>query len=386
MNRFISRLFLPLFLVAFVTVVATGCGSEADTSEATPDAEAAAEPAAAAPEGRTARVSVAVVERSSFVEVTPITGTLSAPNDAMLSSQSAGTVTELVSLGSRVNEGDVIARLDDRLIRAALEQARAGLESAESQARLAEDSFRRQEPLYQDSIISAIEYENVLSARNQARAALSQAEAAVAQAEQQLEYTFIRAPFGGSVESREVEKGEQVLPGTPIARVVNTRQLKVTAGVPEAFSGDIRRGSPAQVVVKALDAQPIDAVIAFAGSVVDPRNRTFSIEIDLDNTSGDMKPAMIVDVFVTRRVLEDQVVIPQTSILRDENGSSVYLAVDSAEGTVTERRAIQLGPSYQGRTVVTSGLESGDRVITTGQTLVAEGDLVEIANAMALAN
>jgi len=378
MNRLISRISLPLLLVAFLVA---GCGSDPAPEGDSSSSDAAAETTnASTPEVRTARVSVAVVERSTFEEIVPITGTLSAPNDAILSSQAAGTVTELAALGSRVAEGDVIARLDDRLIRAALEQARAGLASAESQARLAEDSFRRQEPLYQDSIISAIEYENVLSQRNQARAALNQAEAAVAQAEQQLEYTFIRAPFGGTVESREVERGEQVMPGSPIARVVNTQRLKVTAGVPEAYAAEIRRGSPVTVSVKALNSEPVQAQIAFAGSVVDPRSRTFSIEIELNNTSGDMKPAMIVDVFVTSRVLTEQVVIPQTSILRDENGSSVYLAVDSAEGTITERRPIELGPSYQGRTVITSGLEAGERVITTGQTLVAEGDLIEIAN------
>lgn len=376
MNRFISRITLPLFLVALVAV---GCSPDADPVDSSAEGEAPVEVAAVTPDARTARVSVVEVTRSSFQEIIPITGTLMAPNDAMLSSQAAGTVTKLVEIGSRVEEGDVIARLDERLVRAALEQARAGFTSAESQAQLAEDSYRRQAPLYQDSIISAIEYENVLSARNQARAALSQAEATVAQAEQQWEYTFIRAPFAGTVESREVEAGEQVMPGTPVARLVNTRQLKVTAGVPEAFAADVRRGSPAQVTVKALNMSTVDAVISFAGGVVDPRSRTFNIEIELNNPNGDMKPAMIVDVLVTRRVMDDQVVIPQTSILRDENGSSVYLAVDTSDGPITERRAIELGPSYQGQTVVTSGLEAGDRVITTGQTLVAEGDSIEIA-------
>jgi len=89
---------------------------------------------------------------------------------------------------------------------------------------------------------------------------------------------------------------------------------------------------------------------------------------------------MIADLKITRRVLENQIVIPQTTILRDENGSSVYLAVSGNGGKMAERRSIELGPSYSGRTVIVNGLSQGDEIIIAGQMSVTEGDKIEVAN------
>jgi len=381
MNRF-STLLPALVLTGLLL---SGC-SGTDTPEngetpAMPAAEATSNGGnGAASAARTVRVSTMVLEPTTFQEIIPITGSVSAPEDASLSAQAAGTLTSLVEVGTRVAEGDVVARLDDRLIRAALDQARANLESVESQASLAEETWRRQEPLYRDSIISALEFENVTTQRNQARAALAQANAAVAQAEQQFENTYIRAPFPGTVEERFANAGEQVMPGSPVARIVNTRNLKVVAGVPEVYAADIRVGSAVHLSFRAYGDASREETISFVGSVINPQSRTFSIEVAIDNRSGVLKPAMIADLKITRRVLEDQIVIPQTAILRDENGSSVYLTVSGDDGRIAERQAIEPGPSYAGQTVVLQGLSVGDEIIIAGQTSVAEGDKVEIAN------
>ena len=378
MSRKLPILFLSLALASFLL---TGCSDSTNGQDPEPGSEAVStSPASGAVQSRTVRVTTMTIEPGTFEDIVPITGSVMAPQDASLSAQAAGTLTEIAESGTRLAEGDVVARLDDRLIRAALEQARASLSSAKSQARLAEETFRRQEPLYQDSIISALEYENVLTQRNQALSVLAQAEAAVAQAEQQLENTLVRAPFPGVIEERFAERGEQLMPGTPVARIVNTRVLKVVAGVPETFAADIRTGTPVDLSFRAYSEGDRTETVSFVGSVINPQNRTFQIEINIDNPSGILKPAMIADVKLTRRVLTDQVVIPQTAILRDENGTSVYLAVESDGRTIAQRRSIELGPSYAGRTVVSSGLSFGDHVITAGQTSVAEGDQISIAN------
>jgi membrane fusion protein (multidrug efflux system) len=374
-----KRTLFAFLLLLTPALFVAGC-SDPSNAENGGDPEATATGSSESPSQRIIRVSVLDMTPSTFEEIVPITGSVTAPQDASLSAQSAGTLLELTEVGTRVAEDDVVARLDDRLIRAGLEQARANLASAESQARLAEESWRRQEPLYQDSIISALEFENVLTQRNQARSFLAQAQAAVTQAEQQLENTIVRAPFAGTVEERFAEKGEQVMPGSPIVRIVNTRNLKVTAGVPETYAADIRRGSSVGISFRAYNGPDRRGTVSFVGSVINPQNRTFQIEIDLDNPDGILKPAMITDVKLTRRKLEGQMVIPQTSVLRDETGTSVYVVEMDGSNTVAQRRIVTLGASYQGQTVVTAGLSAGDRVITAGQTAVADGDQVTVAN------
>lgn len=383
-----NRISIPLPALLVVALLFAGCSgaSDSDTPESadTPSQQASAQETGASNgspgTGRTVRVGTRVMQPSTFEEIIPITGSVTAPEDASLSAQSAGTLTQLAEVGTRVGEGDVVARLDDRLVRAALDQAKANLVSVESQAQLAEETWRRQEPLYSDSIISALEFESVTTQRNQARAALAQAEAAVAQAEQQYENTFIRAPFPGTVEERFANPGEQVMPGAPVARVVNTRNLKVVAGVPETYAADIRPGTKVLLSFRAYSDDTREETVSFVGSVINPQSRTFSIEVAISNAGGILKPAMIADLKVTRRVLENQMVIPQTSILRDENGTSVYVAVEDGGQLVADRKPIRLGPSYAGMTVVADGLVSGDEVIVTGQTSVTEGDIVLVAN------
>ena len=376
MKTSLHHRFRPFFLagVLFVALLLPGCAGS-DNAEAPPEAEVAPEQTR-----RTVRVETIVVEPTEFVDVVEITGAVETPEDATLSAQTAGTVRALAPLGESVVKGQTVARLDASLARAAVEQARALVEMAEAQYAFAEDTYRRQEPLYRDSIISALEFENIRTQKNQALAQLNQARAALAQAEEQLGYTRITAPFSGTVEAHLVEVGEQVMPGTPVARVVDARTVKVAAGVPERYALDIRKGAPVEVGFNAYGIPRRQAAVTFVGNVINPSNRTFPIEIVLDNGEEVLKPEMIAKVFVTRARLEDQLVVPQTAVLLDENGTTLFVVERTPEGPIARRRTVELGPSYGKRTVITEGLNPGDEVIVVGQSKVTDGDIVEIVS------
>lgn len=325
---------------------------------------------------RQIRVESVVLQPTGFEDVIQQTGAVEANDDATLSAQSGGTIESLVRLGSRVAKGNVLARLDSELVLATLEQARAQLEVARAQYALADGLFRRQEPLYRDSIISDLEFDNVRSQRIQAQAEVSRTEATVRQVEKQLENTRITAPFGGTVEQHFVEEGEQVLPGSPVLRLVNTRRIRIAAGVPERYAGEVVAGNPVRVRFQAAGIEERTGTVGFASQVVDPDNRTFRVEVNLSNEDGRLKPAMIANLQITRARLEDRLVVPQTAVLRDENAQSVFV-VTRTDGTArAERRTVTTGASFGGRVVIESGLEPGDEVIVVGQTIVTEGDQV----------
>ncbi len=373
------RMFKYLSLNALIlssTLLVASCGDSGDAAMAEPTQTTT-------PGVRTVQVETIRVEPTRFEDMIALIGVVESPRDAILSAQSTGTLIRKSELGAELRQGAIVAQIDAVLISAALDQARANLASTQARAALSEDIFRRQEPLYADSIISALEYEQLQSNLNSDRAQLNQAEALVAQAEKQLENTYVRAPFGGRVEEVFVERGEQVMPGAQIVRLVDTENLKIKAGVPERYAIDIRKGTPVTIVFKAYGVGERAGEITFVGSVIDPQNRSFAIEVALANPEGSLKPEMVADLFVTRSVLEGQIVLPQTSILRDETGSSVYVVDRSAGNAIARRKQISLGSSFDGRTVVTSGLESGDEVIVIGQTYVTEGDAVQTAPAEA---
>ncbi len=376
-SRAMTRAATPVAIIIILlsAVLTSGCGG-GEAESAVPDNPGTS----GSQTSRTVQVETLILAPGTFEDKIVLIGTTDSPRDATLSAQSIGTLTELLPLGTRVREGDVIARIDPTLIEAVLKQAQAVLQSNQAQAALSEDTFARQEPLFRDSIISALEFEQVRAQLNQSRAQLDQAKAAVAQAVKQLENTYVRAPFDGTVETHFAEKGEQLSLGVQIVRLVDTEYLKVRAGVPERYAIDIKKGTEVTLAFKAYGAGEREGVITFVGNVIDPQNRSFPIEIEIDNTEGTLKPEMLADVFVTRSVLENQFVLPQTSILRDENGSSVYVVDRSSGNPTASRRRVTTGVSYGGETVISSGLNDGDEVIIVGQTTVTEGDLVSAVN------
>lgn len=327
---------------------------------------------------RAVRVETLVLEPRGFADVIEITGAVEALEDAVLSAQAGGSVMTLAPLGAVVGQGQVVAQLDPRVAEAGVRQAQAQVESARAAHELAADNFRRNEPLYRDSIISALEYENVRSQESQARANVAQAEAALAQAQEQLRNTRVTAPFSGTVEEHFVRRGEQVSPGQQVARVVSTGRVKVEAGVPERYAGDVTRGTPVQVSLNAYGGGRTAASVTFVGGAVDPQSRTFPVEVEIPNPGGRIKPEMVATVYVTRAELQNVLVAPRPALMREETGFVVYVVDRTGARPVARRRNVVPGASYGNEVVLAAGVEPGEEIIVLGQTNVSEGDVLEI--------
>jgi len=328
------------------------------------DGQASNEDSASQSQPKT-RVETLILTPTSFTDVVEITGSVEAVDDATLSSQTDGTVEMILDRGSRVRAGAPVAKID-------AEEATAAVEQANARYELAQDRFERQQPLYRDSVISALEFEQVRSERNQARAALQQAQ-------KRLSNATVTAPFTGTIEERFIEVGEQASPGARTVRLVNTRQVKVTAGVPERYANDIQLGTPVQLDFRRYGAGVRTAEVSFVGSTIDPESRTFPIEVTVPNEERKLKPSMGVKLRVTRAVLDSTIVLPRSAVLRDEKGTHVFVVDRSDTTAVAQNRDVALGPSTGGLVVADSGLAAKDEIIIVGQNNVSPGAPLEIA-------
>ena len=327
---------------------------------------------------RSPQVETLSLEPRVFVERIEVTGTTEALNDATLSAQSAGTVEGIVDLGATVKKGQVLARLDSGLLLTQVRQAKANLAAARAAKELAQESFDRQKPLYEQKIISALEFRKIRSDLASAEAQLAQAQATLAQANKNFSFTVVVAPFDGVVESRLVKQGEQVAPSVPMLRVTDSRVMKVKAGIPERYAADIKADTEASVRFNAYGIRARKSKLTFVGSVIEERSRTFDVELQLDNADRVLKPSMVARVQVTKTVVPDALVIPVTSVIRDEEGTSVFI-IDRVDGVpVAQQRRIELGVSSGGEVVVTSGLKAEDEVVVLGQNDLTRGDVVRI--------
>lgn len=357
-----------LFLGALV--IAAACGSPEGASET------AVLPVES--DENLSHVETLTLQPSLFEDVIIITGTIAALNDASLSAQASGTIQTLAALGQTVDTDTPLAQLDDALVRAVVDQAQAQSENAHARLELATDNYNRLEPLFADSIISALEFTQARTTRRQAEADVRQTGALLNQAREQLSNTVIAAPFAGTVEQHFVEIGEQVAPGGPVIRIVDASQVKVSVGVPERYAGDIEVGQSVELNVDAYNHTARSGRITFVGRAIDAESRTFPIEARVENADRALKPEMIAEVHIVRERLDSVLVVPRTALVRYEAGNSLFVVAHSASGPTVERRLVTTGSSYSGRVVVTGGIEANEEVIIRGQSVVSDGDQVII--------
>ncbi len=315
---------------------------------------------------RVINVEVATVRTSTFTEVIRLTGTVQADKDVVISAEESGVIREImVDKGNWVQADQAIFRMDSELLRAQVAQAQA-LSS------LAGETWERRKRLYeQDQVGSELAY-------LEAKFGAEQAAANLGLLEERLARTVIRAPIAGVLDSREIEVGTMVGPGTPVARIVDTDPVRITGGVPERYATDVRVGTEATVTFDVFPDEAFRGQIWYVGAVVNPGNRTFPVELKLPNPGRLIKPEMVANVEVVRRVLDEAMVVPQEALMRIEEGFIVFVVENEGGVDLVRSQQVELGPSQRNEVVIRSGIKAGDRLIVVGQQSVAAGDLVNV--------
>lgn len=340
------------------TLAAAGCGGGNATEAAAQTTETPAEPGIP--------VEVVTVEGQPFTEHIRVVGDVEADRSVTVSAEEGGVVRRLFADdGAEVDANAPLVKVDDRVLRAQVAQA-------EADAELARESHERQRRLWESEGIGTE------MAYLQAKYGADRAVANLELLRTRLERTTVRAPFAGVVDARRVELGSMVSPGAPVAQLVDVDTIRVVAGVPERYAGDVEVGASASVNFDILSVGDFEGEIAFVGTVVNQQNRTFPIEVVVPNPNRMIKPGMVANVRIVRRTTDDAVLVPQDAVLRTADGYTVYVAEERAGRLVALARTITLGVAAGDRVLVRSGLEPGDRVIVVGHKQVAEGNAIRI--------
>lgn len=337
-----------------------GCGmAEADGTEAAASEEFV----------RVINVEVSTIETETFVEEIRLTSVAMANQDVLIKAEESGVIRQLFAdRGDRVRTGDWIAKIDDRILSSQVAQARAV-------ADLASQTWDRRKRLWEEEQVgSEIAY-------LEAKFAAEQSAATLAGLEERLSRTVVRAPFTGILDERSVDVGTMVGPGDALGRLVDLDPVKVFAGVPERYAPDVAVGAPALMSFEALGSDVYSSTIRYVGAAINPRSRTFPIEVQLPNGDGAIKPEMVANMSITRQQVEGAIVVPQDALVRVEQGYVAFVVVERGGVTVAEVRDVELGPSRRNLVVVEAGLAAGEQLIVVGQKSVSDGDRVNLVRA-----
>jgi len=306
------------------------------------------------------------IEPSNFKHFFKVYGVVESNKAITMYSESAGKIKAIkVERGQKVNKGQLLAVIDASV----LLQNKAELETALD---LAEEIYQKQKTLWIDEHIgSEVQY---LEAKNKKESL----ERKLATVNAQIAMTRVKAPFSGVIDEIFPKVGEMASPQSPMFRLVNLNEVYLTASVSEAYVGKVKVGTPAHVKFTSLDTT-IASEVMRVGNYINPNNRTFDVNIALDK-NADFKPNMMGSVDLEDYSVENTLVVPSRIVMENTSGKSyVYVFTPSGGdlGTVN-KRMLEIGKSYNGKTEVLSGLTGTEVIVDKGSRSVKDGQKVKL--------
>ena len=394
-------------------LLATSCGgSKANVRK--DETNTSAQPAAV-------EVTTATAIMRELPQFFEATGSLSGDEQTDVSPSIAGKVVAVgVDMGSHVKQGQTIVRLDDvdlklrvQQAQAQVDQAKAALRQAEEKAgirpgqsfdlnklpevanarvalELAEKNLRRSEKLIESGDISRSvydqqkaqrdqskeQYEAALSLARQNYAAVMTAQANVANAESQLNlarrnlsYANVYSPIDGYVADRPADLGEYVSTTAKVATIVRTNPLRVRIDIPEQAIPAVNVGQSVSVTTSAWPDRNFSGRIARISPNVTPTSRTLSVEAEIENGSGALKPGQFATVRILQSRPQPAVLVPSRAVHTESGVSRVFVIKDGH----AQERLVQLGQTEGDLVEIKSGVAANENVATSNIEQLSDG-------------
>jgi membrane fusion protein (multidrug efflux system) len=314
--------------------------------------------------GRPVPVSVVRAGEQGSTERIRLAGRLEAWTDVLLSAEKPGRVAELTAeKGQRVEQGQVLMRVDDRTWKAFLDRAELHLDQTRR-------DLARYEELGKSGAVPVSELES-LRRQNQA------AEAAVREARANHEQCEVRSPITGIVQYRMVEIGEHVGEGAPVYQVVDSMQLKLKFDLPEKDVRFVVAGQGLTFQADAMGGLTFTGVVTFVAPQASLQNNAFACEARVDNRDQRLHAGLIARILLERPARAGHIRLPLSAVLPLKGEHVVFIV----QGDRVVRRTVTLETIEDNMAMVSAGLEAGQLVVADGNRALADGARVSVVGA-----
>ncbi|WP_111671844.1 efflux RND transporter periplasmic adaptor subunit [Algoriphagus litoralis] len=305
-------------------------------------------------------ITTAPVRKGEFTHFVEVTGSVLSKKNVSISAETSGLVLDVPAKeGMRVSKGQILARIDSETIQRNIEEMENSLE-------LATTIFQKQERLWNQKIGTEVQY---LEAKNR----MEGLQKNLASMKTQLDKTYVRAPFNGTIETVQVRVGELVQPGVPMFEFVGESDLFIQADVSESYVGVLGKGDTVKVDFPSLN-KSISSRVSAVGGVINPNNRTFKVEVLLPNIE-DVKPNMISVLKIRDYQNPNSVLVPAHLILADNQGDYVFIV----ENQTAQKKYVKRGLTANNETEILEGLTGSETLVDKGFREVGDNFSVNIA-------
>ena len=337
-------------------------------------------------------VQVETVLPDTIYAENKVSGKVAADNEETIMLTSPAKCTAVYfRAGDTVQEGDIICTLDLGSALATYKAARIGYDTAvqqrqtyEKQVSLAADNVANTKALFEIGAASRLEveqaelnYENAVAGRGQLEAAVQNAKSGLEQLDSAMEYVDddgnVLAPASGTLTTMNGVEGSYISNSMPLATVVSTAQMRVTASVSEALVPKLVIGGTADVYVSSLD-KTFPATIRSVDRAANLQTQLYTVVLELPADAEGLMSGMFADVTLHTDMSENTIVVPTEAILTSNDVQYVYVVEDG----VARYTEVTTGLTGSGVTEVLSGLKEGQQLVTVGQAYLADGEPVRI--------
>ena len=314
----------------------------------------------------TTPVRLVQVETSRNALPIEAVGALEPSSTARLSFKVGGPIARITAdAGDRVRRGQLLAVLATDEIDAAVAQAGAALEKARRDA-------ERMDRLLRDSVVTLAQFQD-------AQTALSLAESAFSSATFNRSYAQIVAPANGRVLRRHAEPGELVQPGSTVLEVGYEGDWVVNISITDRDVVRLQTGNAVAIEFDALPGKTFDGNVTRVGEAANPRTGAFDVEISIEKPDARLRSGFIARAAITPADAEELTLVPAEALVRAEGRIGRVFVYNAASETVSER-SVTIAGMTNDRLAISSGLTSGDRVVTDGAPYLTDGTSVTVVD------
>src|SRR5246500_2759260 len=317
-------------------------------------------------------VTTVVVKKETWPSTLSVIGTAEAIQGVTVSADLPGTIDKIhFESGQWVKEGDILVELDTR-------QERAQLASLEAQRDLAKINYGRSQELVKEGVIARSDYDNATAQQKATEAQVGDIRAAIAR-------KTIHAPFSGLLGIRQVSLGQYLAAGQAIVSLQSLSPIYVNFGVPQQDTPKVVPGHTLQVTNGDLPGMAFTGRITALDSVISEQTRNIQVQAIVTNKDNKLRPGMFVQVELPLGQARDVVPLPASAINYAPSGDSVFVVTDmkDQQGNAyrgVRQQVVKIEGSRGDQVAITSGLNPGDEIVSSGVFRLRNGAPVLVNN------
>jgi membrane fusion protein (multidrug efflux system) len=319
-------------------------------------------------------VTTVVVKKETWPSTLSVIGTAAAIQGVTVSADLPGTIDKIhFESGQWVKEGDILVELDTR-------QERAQLASLEAQRDLAKVNYDRAQELVKAGVISRSEYDSATAQQKATEAQVGDTRAAIAR-------KTIHAPFSGVLGIRQVSLGQYLAAGQAIVSLQSLSPIYVNFGVPQQETSKVIPGHVIRLTNNDLPGMTFTGRITALDSVISEQTRNIQVQSIVTNKDNKLRPGMFVQVELPVGQPREVVPLPASAINYAPYGDSVFVVTDMKDPKGNSYRGVRqqvvkIEGSRGDQVAITSGLNPGDEVVSSGVFRLRNGAPIQINNSV----